>query len=270
MNIEPFGKGDIPSFLTLAAAEGWVAGKWEFDFLLSGFPRGCFVVRDDYGAAAGYVTSLLHDRSGWIGNLIVAEHLRGRGCGEALFRASVEALRSAGAQTIWLTASKSGIHLYEKHDFIQIDTISRWVGTVRGRHGKNCQNKLSKASYDLDALAWGDRRMALLEVTAGRGAVWQNESGFIVLQPCEDTVHLGPFSVLGSRSAESLFAAAIASLPGGTKILVDAPMSNRSASRFFSRRNMAVAGSSALMYAGKKPDYQPDLLYALATMGSCG
>ena len=270
MKIEPFGTGDIASFLTLAAAEGWVAGKWELDFLLSGFPQGCFVVRDDYGAAAGFVTSLLHDRSGWIGNLIVAEHLRGRGCGEALFMGAVEALCSARAQTMWLTASKSGIHLYEKYGFSQIDTINRLVGTGPGRHGKGCHKVLAQPAYDLDALAWGDRRVALLEVTEGRGAVWQNESGFIVLQPCDASVQCGPFSVLDPVSAQRLFDAAIASLPEGTKILVDAPALNRSASRFFGCRNMAVAGSNALMYAGRKPDYRPELLYGLATMGSSG
>lgn len=270
MKIESFGTGDIASFLRLAAGEGWVAGKWEFDFILSSFPQGCFVVRDDYGIAAGFVTSLLHDRSGWIGNLIVAEHLRGRGYGEALFRGTVEALRSAGAQTIWLTASVSGIHLYEKYGFSQIDTINRRVGTVRGRHGKGYHKELAQPAYALDALAWGDRRMALLEVTAGRGTLWQNESGFIVLQPCDGSVQCGPFSALDPVSAQRLFDAAIASLPDGTKILVDAPALNRSASRFFERRNMAVAGSNALMYAGRKPDYRPELLYGLATMGSCG
>ncbi len=270
MIIEPFGTDDIASFLRLAAAEGWVAGEWEFDFLLSNFPQGCFIARDDSGAAAGFVTSLLHERSGWIGNLIVAEQFRGGGIGNGLFKKAVGALRLAGAQTIWLTASKSGVHLYEKYGFIQIDTINRWVGTGRGRHGNNCNKELARAVHDLDAHAWGDRRMALLEVTASRGTVWKNESGFIVLQPYDASVHCGPFSAVDSGSAELLFDAAITSVPSGIKILADVPASNRSASRFFRRRNMAVAGSNALMYAGRKPDYRPELLYGLATMGSCG
>jgi hypothetical protein len=33
---------------------------------------------------------------------------------------------------------------------------------------------------------------------------------------------------------------------------------------------MRVTGSTELMYAGVKPDYRPEMLYGLATMGSCG
>jgi GNAT superfamily N-acetyltransferase len=273
--IEPFNADDIPVFLHLAREEQWVAESWEFDFLLNVFPQGCFTARSDSGEQIGFVTALLHGDSGWIGNLVVNRLLRGKGVGEALFRRSMEALMVAGAETLWLTASKSGAPLYEKHGFVSIDTINRWVKPVHKLKQADFitlhSGHLTGVSHDLDTTVWGDRRKALLEVTAERGKVVQNDGGFIVLQPTADAIQLGPFAAANYKSAESLVELAIETVAGtGSKILVDSPESNQEAARLFSCLGMMVAGSSLLMYAGKKPDYRAENLYGLATMGSCG
>lgn len=274
MTLEPFDTDDIPHFLELAAAEGWVAERWELEFLLTEFSRGCFAARGDNGETAGFVTSLLHRQSGWIGNLVVAEHFRGRGIGGALFRKALEALRSAGAQTIWLTASKSGAPLYEKHGFAGIDTIVRWVGTGRQRHGGHdrpgARNGLSTPVGDIDCRAWGDRRDSLLTATAGRGRLLLDESGFAAIQPCGEALQFGPFAALDCGSAARLLDTALRSTPSGAKVYLDSPASNRAAMRMFNRRRMRMCGTTELMYAGRRPDYRPELIYGLATMGSCG
>ena len=302
MIIEPFCSEDIAPFLKLAAEEGWVAEPWEFKLLLAEFPQGCFAARGDKGEMIGFVTSLRHLRSGWIGNLIVAQQFRGRGVGQELFGNALEALHVAGAQTIWLTASKSGMPLYEKHGFSRIDTIFRWVGTGRQRHGGQGWNMqhgnslhpafghllhhgegtsgrsvlfmeksaLSVSSQNLDTAIWGDRREVLLAVISCRGKLLQNESGFIVRQPCGESVQFGPFASLDTRNAVRLFDEALGKVAAGTRIFLDVPRSNRGASRLLHRRGMRVCGSNELMYAGTQPDYRPGLLYGLATMGSCG
>lgn len=274
MIIEPFLTADIAPFLKLAAAENWVAEPWEFEFLLSEFSRGCWAARSDNGDSAGFVTSLRHGNSGWIGNLIVAENFRGNGIGDALFKKAMEALQLAGVATIWLTASKSGTPLYAKYGFTCIDTIIRWVGAGCKWHSSSsgvvAQDSLSDRSYDLDARVWGDRRVTLLETTAGRGTLLQDEAGLIVLQPCGDALQVGPFTAADESNAERLFDEAAATVAGETKIIVDASAANRSTTRLFKRKKMRIAGSNSLMYAGSKPDYQPEFLYGLATMGSCG
>lgn len=274
MTIEPFRTDDIVPFLKLAAAENWMAESWEFEFLLSRFPHGCFAARGDNGEAAGFVTSLRHDRSGWIGNLIVSAEYRGRGIGERLFSCALEALRSAGVETFWLTASKSGKSLYEKHGFSRIDTIIRWVGTGRQRQaipGHRCDWHTSNRSVSgIDCLAWGDRRDALLEATVGRGRLLLDESGFAVIQSCGAARQFGPFSALDIGIAEHIFETALRTVPNGTKVYLDAPASNRAALGLFNRRRLRIAGTSELMYAGVKPDYHPEYVYGLATMGSCG
>lgn len=279
MRVEPFCIADIDHFLGLAAGEGWVAEPWELEFLLAEFPQGSFTARVDYGEAAagemaGCVTSLLHQRSGWIGNLVVAERFRGRGIGQALFRSALEALRMNGAQTIWLTASKSGAPLYEKHGFRRIDTVVRRVGIGRQRHVMNARQsrwkESGKLAGGLDCEGWGDRRDALLAATVGRGRLLLEESGFVALQPCGDAWQLGPFSALDSGTSERLLDTALRLLPPGAKIFVDSPASNRAAQRMFIRKMMRIAGTTELMYAGMRPDYRPELIYGLATMGSCG
>ena len=273
MTIEPFSRDDIATFLKLAAGENWVAEPWEFEFLLGAFPRGCFAARLGNGETAGFVTSLRHERSGWIGNLIVASHCRGQKIGERLFTTALDALYSDGVETVWLTASKSGLSLYEKYDFRRIDTIIRWVGAGRQRCPVRripggTQSPCSVSSIDYQG--WGDRRDDLLAATIGRGELQLDEAGFIAVQPSVNAFQFGPFAALDACCAERMFDAAAKAVAYGTKILLDAPVSNRAALRLFNRRRMRIAGSNELMYAGKKPDYRPELIYGLATMGSCG
>ncbi len=274
MRIEPFRGDDIEPFLKLAAEEGWLAEPWEFEFLLTEFPQGCFTALDDSGAAAGYVTSLRHERSGWIGNLLVAEQFRGRGIGKALFRRSLDMLRSEGARTIWLTASKSGTPLYKKHGFSSIDSIVRWVGAGRRRDAEHdCHgvwNTLNSSVSGIDCQAWGDRRDALLAVTADRGKLLLEDAGFAVIQSCGDVQQIGPFTALDSGTAERIFDTALRSISLGSKICLDSPATNRAALQMFNRRRLKISGTAELMYAGIRPDYRPELLYGLATMGSCG
>ncbi len=274
MIIEPFRANDIDAFMKLAASENWVAEAWEFAFLLAVFPEGCFSARAKGGEAIAFVTALRHEKSGWIGNLIVAEEFRGKGVGDALFRKALTALQTAGVATCWLTASNSGKSLYEKYGFTSLDAVVRWSGTGHQRHG---MHTLQPDSYEsstsvssIDCQAWGDRRDALLTATTGRGRLLLEESGFVVAQPCGTDMQLGPFSALDSTSAEYLYDAALGCVPQETRVYIDSPLSNRSAVRLFSRRGMRITGSTELMYAGIKPMYRPEMLYGLATMGSCG
>jgi GNAT superfamily N-acetyltransferase len=258
----------------LAAAEGWVAEEWEFDFLLTAFPQGCFCVRDSDGKGMAFVTSLCHRRSGWIGNLIVQADCRGKGVGEALFLNALGALRKAGAESFWLTASKLGKSLYEKHGFSGIDTIIRWTGFGSQPHGEHDPeaggSETAALAGDIDFQAWGDRRDALLAATVRRGRLLLRDSGFLVIQPCGGAAQFGPFSALDSDTAEEILDAALCTVPHGMKVYLDSSASNRTALKHLNRRRMRISGTNDLMYAGVRPEYRPEFMYGLATMGSCG
>jgi ribosomal protein S18 acetylase RimI-like enzyme len=274
MTIDTFCTGDIVPFLKLAAAEEWLAEPWEFKFLLAEFSQGCFTARGDDAKAIGFVTSLRHERSGWIGNLIVHPAYRGKGIGERLFKKVIEALFDSGVETLWLTASKSGMPLYQKFGFTSIDTIIRWGGSGRqrstGQEAAATDKAVDALLNDIDSRAWGDRRDALVAVTAGRGRVLQEESGFVVVQQCEGFRQLGPFSAAGCGTADALLKAALNLIPVGIRVCLDAPASNRTALKLFNQNRMRISCSNELMYAGVKPMYQSEYIYGLSTMGSCG
>lgn len=274
MTITPFHREDVCHFMAMATAERWVVETWELDFLRTVFPQGCFCARDKADKGVGFVTSLAHGRSGWIGNLIVSPKSRSTGIGEALFKKALETLQSAGVETLWLTASKQGKSLYEKHGFSTIDTILRWRGFGKRRHighvpNTDISNNASSVS-SIDFQAWGDRRDVLLSATIGHGRLLLRESGFLVIQPCGEARQFGPLSALDFKTAENVFETALCEVPHETMVFIDAPASNRAAVRLFSRNCMQIAGTNELMYAGKKPNYRSEYLFGLATMGSCG
>ena len=271
MIIAQFEAADVAPFLTLAGEEGWIAEQWECDFLRKVFPHGCFTARIETGEPVGYVTSVRHGMSGWIGNLIVSKRLRGTGVGTALFRSALGALRDGGAATIWLTASRAGAPLYEKYHFTTVDTIQRWVGMgTSSSDGEQSVTGCPESARSLDAEGWGDRRDTLLELAFSRGGSVAVDGGFIVRQPCGTAVQIGPFGAVDGASASALFDQVCQTIPAGTKLFVDAPAANRGATVLYRQYGMSIAGSNLLMYAGEKPDYCPELVYGLATMGSCG
>ena len=217
MNIEPFSIEDIPSFLELAAAERWVAEIWEFDFLLAAFPQGCFRARDEADNAVGFVTSLRHDSSGWIGNLIVGKESRARGIGRELFLRALAALRESGTETIWLTASKSGKPLYEKHGFSGIDTIIRWTGSGNGL-AVAAPCGAGAVDGNLDRLGWGDKRDKLLAIINERGSALAANGAFAIVQPCGGADQIGPFASMTAQDSALLLDAAISGISWGKKI----------------------------------------------------
>lgn len=269
MKIEPFQREDVGRFMALAAAEGWVVEEWEFDFLRQAFPQGCFCARDKAGRTVGFVTSLAHDQSGWIGNLIVRPGSRGSGIGRSLFLRAVEVLFGSGARTIWLTASKAGRPLYEKQGFNAIDSIVRWTGTGNGSAPAE-GGSAGVPDPSLDRLGWGDDRQGLLAAVALRGRSLARDGGFAVIQPCNRSLQIGPFAALDGVCAEELLDGARASIPAAIEIYIDAPSGNAAGTELLQRRGFRRQGSNELMFAGLRPDYRPEYIYGLASMGSMG
>lgn len=270
MKIKAFTRDDIEQILNLAAAEQWVTGQSELDFLLMAFQDGCFCMQDETGAAVGFATSLKHDRSGWIGNLVVRPDCRGRGIGEALFVRAMTALHDVGAETIWLTASEMGRPLYEKHGFKSIDRIIRWAGRACGTADAAGSDGLARFDASLDRLCWGDRRELLLEWTTSRGMVVAEESACAVIQPAGGAMQIGPCAALNHAAAGRVLSMTLAAVAAGTIVVCDAPFSNGGCTTLLQAREFVKQGETHLMYAGSKPDYRPDYLYGLATTGSSG
>ncbi len=267
MVIALFCNEDIGEFLSLAADEGWISEAWELDFLRKTFPSGCLVCRNK-GIPVAFLTSIKYCWSGWIGNLLVRREWRGKGLGTALLRRALKMLDEAGTQTVWLTASESGRPIYERRGFRAIDTVNRWEGSGQIVHESN--DSTFATIIEMDKAGWGDRREALLRATVARGSVSLLLDGFLVCQESENAVQIGPWGSYSSEAAANLLEKCFIPTENGTGIFLDVPSGNRHASQLLRRAGFTVRSSTTLLYRGKKPDYTPARIYALASMGSMG
>jgi GNAT superfamily N-acetyltransferase len=269
MHVDPLRHEDLDDFLLIAASEGWICDRWEFDFLLAVFPAGCLVARLD-GEAVAFVTSVKYADSGWVGNLIVRRDLRRTGIGSLLLKEVLAILAGAGTRTVWLTASEQGRPLSERLGFVACDAIKRWHGWgSAGECRRPAPVPLTKI-VELDRAGWGDRRETLLAATAGRGWVEGDDHGFLVVQPHADGMQIGPWGGIGQQGAAALLDGALTRTGRGKRVFLDAPAGNVKGAALLHGRGFTICGSTVLMYLGEKPAYSPGFVFALASMGGMG
>lgn len=269
MTIDQFRQDDIEPFLSLAVSEGWICDPWELAFHLQTFPQGCFTARRG-GAPLAFVTSFRHDRSGWIGNLVVRREMRGNGIGPALMERAMGSLQAAGVETVWLTASEAGKRLYERIGFKGAGAIRRWVGRGAGSAGKQRKGSSLQPILSMDRLCWGDARERLLTALLERGNSWCADAGFLITQAGVDGLQIGPWGCMDEETASGLLALALATAGNGKRVFLDLPEANAAAERILRRHGFKIKGSTGLMYLGATPAFEADRIYALASMGSFG
>lgn len=266
--LEPFRLYQVPLFLSHAKKEGWRCEEWEFRFVLQAFPAGCWVARNN-GRLAGFVTSIKYCSSGWIGNLLVRQKERGQGFGRRLMVRAIDSLAKAGVSTTWLTASEAGRPLYETLGFVAVDHIVRWSG--RGTYTLVAGGRTSPkvAASRLDQAGWGDDRSLIINLIAGMGTVLETAGGFCMVQTADGGYQLGPWGSESELVASQLLQLALG-VTGAANVFLDAPESNQAAARVLAGAGFVPCGRTVLMSRGATPAYRPELIYALASMGSMG
>jgi len=269
MIIDLFRHEDMDPFLHLASAENWICDRWEFAFLLRHFPQGCLAARMD-DAPVAFITSIKYGKSGWVGNLVVRKELRGKGIGSALMKRTLATLVDAGARTIWLTASEAGKSIYERSGFIVADMVKRWFGIGTAGSYVEPGDIFATDILAMDHSGWGDMRECLFTELLERGTVTVKSGGFLIGQPCNGSMQLGPWGALGRNTAIELLDCARIRAGEGTRVFLDAPVRNIDAAEILHSRGFVLGGSALLMYLGEKPAYDPTRIYALASMGSMG
>lgn len=273
MRIEPFTLEDIEPFLLLSKEEGWLCERDEFRFLLNAYPQGCFVARGASGGGWGYITSIVHRKSGWIGNLIVAGEERRKGLGTLLMQKCLGTLSSSGVETVWLTASTSGAPLYERLGFRAVDRIARWrldriisVDSIGGSSEKSIH-----ALVRQDRLGWGDDRERLCREAVRQGKLVVDSWSSMVLRRIETGTLVGPWSACRPLMAARLLDIAMSdSLAGEGATVLDVPERNHHATEVLMKYGFQCCSETVLMYLGEVPDYRADHIFALASTGSMG
>lgn len=261
---------DWEIFLFLAREEGWRVPLREVELYRGAFAESAFVLREGEDVC-GFVTAVCHERSGWIGNLIVPGPYRGRGFGALLFDHAADVLRRRGARSLWLTASSQGRPLYERRGFRVMDGITRWVLQVEG--GAVCEGREGERSALLsgDSSVWGESRSRLLDALASGGQIFCFGGTAAMLQVGEDFQVLGPWisQELCPKENRNLIMAILATATQGKEIVCDVPASSP-VRTLLHAAGFHPQGTCDLMACGdlEAIDLQP--LVSLATLGSMG
>jgi GNAT superfamily N-acetyltransferase len=264
----PFTPDRIEPFLQSAVGEGWITGRRELEFLLGGFPQGG-LVSIVKGEPVAFITAMRYATSAWIGNLLVVPHYRRQGFGRALMEEVLQRLDRGGCETVWLTASPAGAPLYRTLGFVQIDAVQRWRACGSLAQPLPAAPDLEPAAM-VDRMGWGDRRTSLF-AAMGDGAGWlTGKDAFLRCQQSDSGLQFGPWGALSDRGAGRLLEQALARVTGDGGVFLDVPQGNRNAAGILAKHGFAVSGATLLMYRGRVPGYRPELVYALASMGSYG
>lgn len=262
------GQGDRQAFLDLAGAAGWRVPSRELD-LYGDTLHGSAYVLWVGERRCGFVSAVLHERSGWIGNLIVPEAERGRGHGKALLEFALSSLRRRGACSAWLTASDLGRPIYERYGFRRLDAVLRW--TAAGRGGVPAAVTPAGALFAADARAWGESRRALLQGLLPGGRVLGAGNTVALLQAPAPMQVLGPwYSEDGDAdAARALLAAALASAERGGEVVTDV-IESSPLNEHLGAAGFRCLGGQDLMVLGPADGGNLRSVVALASLGSMG
>lgn len=254
-------------FMTLAEEEGWRVPKHELSLHRQGGCSRAWALRAD-DTTIGLITGIRHQHSAWIGNLIIAPTMRGRGFGAQLFDHAVKELRAAGVTTLWLTASTQGAPLYAKRGFQTVAEVRRRVLREGGLGAGGLLDAGVNGSLS-DVAVWGDDRRPLLRHLEGGGNWQQQGESLALLQTGGDLQIIGPWygSTRLQDDAELLDRLIAAAAPQ-QELVIDL-VSQCARDKLIAAAGFTCAGSTGLMVSGPAAVDWPRLV-ALATLGSCG
>jgi GNAT superfamily N-acetyltransferase len=270
--IRPVCPSDWDPFYSLASAEGWRVPQSERHLFQTDWSRYVQVLEVD-GCFAGLVTAVPHVSSGWIGNLIVAPSLRGKGYGGRLFQAARTALADRNIVTVWLTASEQGRPIYERCGFVHVDRIERWV--LPAAETSLISSTLMTNDRDLllnaDQSAWSEVRRTLLSRLLCCGQVVVSGDAVALLQKGADLQIIGPWysEHCDVQTNRSLLQQLIATADAGVDLVVDLLTSSQLQSLFPDAGFQSV-GEAGLMAHGDIDRANLSKMISLASLGSIG
>jgi ribosomal protein S18 acetylase RimI-like enzyme len=258
---------DWKTFLTWAAAEGWRVPSRELEIYAGSASGEAFVLKADL-RPLGFVTAVAHQRSGWIGNLLVPPDARGRGHGARLFDHATESLEKSGVENIWLTASAQGQPLYGRRGFRSVDRVVRWA--VGGGGAVPAETGAAADLYAADRRVWGESRQALLDSVAREGRIFVHGETVLLLQAGTELQVLGPWYSREYCPRENRLVLSAALEAAGTGELVVDALASAPVAALLAAAGFEPRGECALMVRGAPPAGNFAGLVALASLGSMG
>jgi len=263
---------DWAHFLSLASEEGWRVPRMERRLFTGSWSQYALALYDG-SRFCGLVTAVPHQRSGWIGNLIVPPQLRGRGYGRRLFRAALARLLEQGVESVWLTASEQGRPLYEGEGFVTVDSIERWImPSPAGAGSSTGEVDYSRALLEkADQAAWNEQRTALLSALAEASLALSLGGATALLQKEPGLQLVGPWYATRTDSASNrrLLMTLLAEADPGSPVVIDA-FTSSTAPQLCASTGFQCSGKTSLMVYGARQSVKLHSMMALASLGSFG
>ncbi len=258
-------------FSELARLEGWRVPALELELFQGDLAHGAFVLRAEE-MPRGFVTAVAHERSGWIGNLIVPARERGKGFGARLFGHALQTLEERGMSSQWLTASPLGRPLYERRGFRVVDRVERWTLRLEGSwDAAACDGAGEDELLRGDREAWGESRSALLMALSRKGRVIAFGGTVALLQDGGGVQILGPWCSREGcpRENRRILLAALSLARPGDELVADV-LASSPVAPLLTAAGFIRTGETDLMVRGASEGLDLSRVVALASLGSMG
>ena len=249
MIIRTMHSSDLDFAASCTAAEGWASETWqEFEGSLAYDPGGCLVAEND-GQQVGICIATHYGECSFIGELIVAPAMRGRGIGRQLLERAIEYLRSRGAQNILLEGDPPAVPLYERTGFRIVCRSIRFAGVLQAPSHPPVRSMRAQdmdAVAELDREAFGADRRFFLErslalypefakVTEHHGEI----AGFIMGRRGNGLVSAGPWIIQPGLERPADLLESLAAQAGNTSLWVGVLETNSEAVATCRRQGLA-------------------------------
>ena len=274
MVLRRFDADDVDFAVSESMREGWATSGLWFELFLALDPDGSFILQHG-DVRAGMVTTTRHEKTAWIGSLIVPPERRGRGFGSRLMMQALDYLQSAGVGTVRLDADPPGISIYRRLGFLDECESMRFRLDVPGIVPPTSATPMAaehlEAIARLDERVFGDNRSRLLRLLfqhAEDGFIVERHgqiSGFAFLIATTTGVHVGPMIADDECVARELWGATMREARG-RRISVGIPAPNRAGCDLLRSLGFQPRPSSLRMTRGvASPGAAGDGVFALGS-----
>lgn len=272
LKIRTMNREEAEFAIEMAAAEGWNPGIHDGELFYEADPEGFFIAELE-GKPAGCASAVAYDNDfGFFGLYVVKPEFRKKSIGIKLTQKCLEHL---GDRNIGL----DGVVENEKK-YQEVMKFKSSYSNLRfeGRGGGEIPDGLVKSSeVPFEKLLEYDRRM-FPAPRPGFLKKWINQpesyafavleagglKGYGAIRKCRAGYKIGPLFADDPKTAEKIFRALGASVPGET-IYLDVPEPNEKAMEIAKKYHMKVMFRTIRMYSRKEPDIELDKVYGVTS-----
>ncbi len=272
LTIRKMGRKEAEFAVEMSASEGWNPGIHDGELFYEADPKGSFIA-EIAGRPIGCASAVVYDESfGFFGLYVVKPEFRRKGIGMKLTK---KCLKYLGERNIGLDGVVENEKKYQKvmkfkSSYSNLRFESRGEGEVP-------DGLVKVSAVPFESLLEYDRRI----VPAPRSGflekwIKQPDSyafakleaeklkGYGVIRKCRKGYKIGPLFADDRNTAEEIFQALKASVPGET-IYFDIPEPNKKAMEIAEKYMMNIVFKTIRMYSREEPDIRLDGVYGVTS-----